>query len=204
MTRETRLEQAVQNWKQWASTADTSENGWETDFPEWPALMELATQTMTAPEASPKELELVAFCWSISDESEELSSAAAEQNDQCMPALDYIARHGNERARWQVFAAIEKITAATKKLLEAGLSDSDLYCRRRAVLSWARLGLPNQKQIIEANIRHQDPYLRQATLDLAESSGDPSILTEVRMTLLRDPVDHVRRAAEQSVAAENR
>jgi HEAT repeat protein len=204
MTRETRFQQAVDEWKQWAATADRSENGWETDFPQWPALVEVASQAMTDAEASPRELELLSFCWSISDETEELSSAAAEQNDQCLPALEHIAAHGDQRARWQVFAAIELVNERTKKLLETGLSDPDLYCRRRAVLSWARLGLPNQKQIIEANIRHSDPYLRQATLDLAESSGDPAILTEVRMTLLRDPVDHVRRAAEESLGSENR
>jgi HEAT repeat protein len=197
-TRKSELEDEVRRWKEWAKRADRSENGWETDDAGWAKLADLVRAVMADSSASNRELELAAFCWSLAEESEEFSRFAGDHNKECLRLLQYITSHGDERARWQVYAAIGTLTAETKKILEQGLSDPDFYCRRMALLTWARLRLPAQKSMIERHLRHSDPYLRQVTLDLAKSARDPALMEKVKSALLHDPVDFVRKAAQES------
>ena len=73
----TRLIDLIAKWRLWATTADQTENGWETDFPEWGSLAEAALDTMRI--ASPDDLnarEAVDAVWQLDQEDQDLADLA--------------------------------------------------------------------------------------------------------------------------------
>ena len=67
------LKKKYKDWAKWASAADKSENGWQSDFPAWSDLMATAISAITQKSPSHEDIEYIDKCWAISEEDEELA-----------------------------------------------------------------------------------------------------------------------------------
>jgi HEAT repeats len=157
-------------WKQWSVTADRSEDGWESDFPQWQALIEAAIGMMTQDELAPQASAILAECWAASQEDEELLTFASEHLDDCWPTLQALAQSSLPGCRWQVYEAVAGAGRPAEDILRQGLSDQDPYARRRALLSLARLQPSDAHIIAERFTKDPDPYMRQAAIEMALAS----------------------------------
>jgi hypothetical protein len=157
-----------------ARSANKMEDGWETDYSGWQALSTLVREAMLDPNVSTRDLDLVAFCWSLAEESEEFMRFASEHNHECIHVLRYLTHHGDPRVRWQAYAAITELLADNVRILEHGAADRDPYARRRALLSWARLRLPGQRLLIDEKSCCAGPIPATGNAGLSRvSSGSP-------------------------------
>jgi hypothetical protein len=187
-----------QEWKQWSATADSTEDGWESDFPKWEALMKAASQVMTTSELDSSTLEVLAECWSIAQEGEELLSFACARPNDCWPILQELSRSSLPGCRWQIYDAAAQVGQKAEGLLRRGLSDRDGYARRRALLSLARLRPNDARSIAETFLVDPDPYLRQAAINMVLAANDAAFQKHALQLLGRDAIDHVRSAAQDA------
>jgi hypothetical protein len=111
-------------WRTWTSTADKSEDGWESDFPEWPDLIAAAGAVMLAPGIEPQQLGPLAELWAASDEDQELCDFAKAHITQCLPVLRALSNSPLARCRWQVYEAAASAGALGEDLLRKGLGDA--------------------------------------------------------------------------------
>lgn len=184
-------------WEAWASTAPREEDGWESDFPDWPALMSAASGCMSSDSLDPETLKRVERCWALSEESEELCAFAGAHIEQCWTTVEALASSPDPRVRWQAYAAAAAKGQRAEGLLRRGLADPDPYCRRRAILALGSLAPNDAEDLTKRFIADGDPYIRQASIELARSSSDAAFRQWVLDELSRDPVEHVRKAAQQ-------
>jgi len=188
------LETLFQRWLVWSQTADRSENGWQSDFPDWQQLMSVAETRMSEP--PDQELaKAISRCWEIAEESEELLDYARQNIEKCWPAVEAVAEHGGPAARWQAYEAAASAGSRAEPLLRAALADPDEYARRRGALALARLKPDDSREIAERLLREKDPYLRQAAIDFVLSSEDSKLRESAREQLTNDETEHVREAA---------
>lgn len=155
------LETGLMNWKSWASRADQRENGWESDYPEWQKLMDLARTAMTDPQLPRTELDTLDSCWAISEETEDLLEFAKANLDRCWFRLPQLCGSLRPETRWQVYEVLGEAGSRAESLLRQGLSDTDAYCRRRAAISLARLHPADSLQIHSQLANDADPNMRQ-------------------------------------------
>ena len=157
-------------WQAWAPTADQSEDGWQSDFPDWRILMALACDAMRDAELQSVHLMQIEQCWAWSEETEDLLDCAVDAIDICWPVLTRLVRSDAASVRWQVYAALAAGGPGAKAYLRAGLDDSDGYCRRRALLALAQLE-PGDAADLQRRFRNDsDPYMRQVAASLTQSS----------------------------------
>lgn len=154
-------------WKTWAKTADQSQDGWESFYPNWRALMSIACDTMSQANLSSNELELVSFCWSISEETEDLADVVRAAPNQYLCVITELATDSNAQARWQALDVCDRIGAVGEAILEGSLADADPYCRRRAALALLRVR-PNDADIIRQLCRDDDVCNRNVGEQLGE------------------------------------
>jgi hypothetical protein len=55
----TSLKNLLAKWSSWSETADKSENGWQSDFPEWQSLILTAEKLMEQSDLSEDEFQMV-------------------------------------------------------------------------------------------------------------------------------------------------
>ncbi len=195
MTTTTTLHGLGRDWERWAASADRSEEGWQSDYPAWDALMGAAEVAMLQPALSAEELADVELCWAISSEAETLADFAREHLDQSWETLQRLSTSEHSAVRWQVFSVLGSAGPRVEGLLRAGLDDPDPYARRRALLSLAQQAPSDARQLAERFLRDPDPYLRQAALEMARASHDARFTREVARRLHDDEAAHVRGAA---------
>lgn len=183
------------DWEEWAETADQSEDGWEVDYPRWRLLMDAAIQKMTLQSPSQEDVRYIDKCWAISNEGEDLADYARANVEQCWTVLCLLTESKREDTRWQVYDALSCAGRKAETLLRKGLSDPDDYCKRRALLSLARLSPKDAKEIADRFSRHEDPYIRQASIWMAAASKDAAFIDLFTRRLADDPAWHVRKAA---------
>lgn len=160
------FERLCQRWREWAKSADKSENGWQSDFPEWDKLMAVAQSIMSRVQLDPDDLSNLELCWSISEENEEMAGYAAEHIDECWSTIARLIRSSNPAVRWQVYSVLGSAGRRSEPLLLKALEDQDSYCRRRAILSLAQIRPSNAKEIAARFGDDEDPYIRQAAQEL--------------------------------------
>ncbi len=194
-----KLERLCAEWEEWAAGADQSEEGWQSDFADWTALMDSALIAMKNSSLSTGELRCIELCWAISEESEWLADCAREDVGTHMDILRHLSRSPSPAVRWQAFDVLGFDGREAVPLVQAGLTDSDLYCRRRAVLALARLGPVDAERLATELSHDDDPYVRQASLEMARASKDKRLITDIAQHLKGDPADHVREAASRSI-----
>lgn len=158
----TELIELCEQWQKWASAADQSEDGWQSDFPRWSALISAACAAMTDPQGQHTFLAQIELCWRISAETEDMPDFAKEQVADCWPVLVLLAQSEFAEVRWQVYSVLPLCGSNAEPLLRVALHDLDAYCKRRALLSLAFLH-PKDSMALKARfIRDTDPYIRRA------------------------------------------
>lgn len=183
-------------WQAWSVTADRSEQGWESDFPEWVALIAAAAQAMREPDPP---IEILEACWDNSQCCQELADDALDDIAACWPALQQLAESTRPGCRWQVYYVASAMGPEADALLRHGLADPDSYARRRALLALANLHPPDAQAIAEPFLSDADPYFRQAAIQMVLVAPDHSFRARVLGRLRNDPVAHVRAAAEAAL-----
>lgn len=173
------LSESYADWERWAADADTSEPGWQANYPAWSSLIGLAVATLTAPPLTDAARDDIERCWVISEETGELASSAEERIDQCWELLSQLARSGSATVRWQVYTVLPRARQRAEPLLRAGLDDPDPYCRRRALFGLLPLQPPDARQLAERFLHDTVPYLRQAAIRMAYISRDPQFIDRV-------------------------
>lgn len=192
----TKLTELFRAWSEWAKTADQTEEGWQSDFPEWPELVDAAWAAQCSGSADRTLLTTLAEIWAISAESEEMLLRQREAWTQ----LQGLAQSGFADCRWQIYEAAGSMAAEANSLLRAGLKDPDSYARRRAILSLSRLNPPDARDLATPLLADGDPYIRQAAIELVLVSDDEDFKATSLQTLAVDPVAHVRTAAISAIA----
>jgi HEAT repeat protein len=190
-----KLERLYAEWKIWSLSANKDEDGWESDFPMWSDLMSAAMEAMGREDLSHEDLDVLAHCWAISEESEELREFAENNVDSCWPVLEVLTGSDSAACRWQAYVAAAKAGPRARKLLSNGIADSDSYVRRRCILSLASIASTEDRLLAETLISDPDPYIRQAAIELVRAINDPALKRITHDVLANDPVAHVRTAA---------
>lgn len=185
----------LDKWSHWSETADHSTDGWESNYTDWNELIEHAVLAMENYDSSPEILKDIEKCWSLSEETEELLEHTKNNLTKYWPILLRLATSDDPRVRWQVYSALEAGGSRAETILRNGLCDPDAYCRRRAILALAHIGPADSKQICDRLISDNDPYIRQAALEMALASSDQTYIHKICAQLLGDNVEHVREAA---------
>jgi hypothetical protein len=189
------LRDLVQEWRRWATTANRNEEGWQSDFPQWTALLALARQSMCISQPDEETIRLLEECWVASEEDEDLLEAAKLRPECCWPVLESLAESTFAACRWQVYEAATAAGSRAQQLLRRGLNDPDAYARRRAILALARLKPSDARTLAEALVRDADPYIRQAAIEMILAVDEPTFRSTALAELAQDSAEHVRRAA---------
>lgn len=190
------LKRRYKEWEEWAITADQNDDGWQEDYPKpkWKLLMDAAIYEMTRQFPSQEDIQFIDKCWAISEEGGHLADYARIHIDQCWDVLLLLTESEYSDTRWQVYDVLSSAGQKAENLLKKGLQDPDDYCKRRALLSLARLYPNDAKEIADQFCRHENPYMRQAAFKMAIASKDTAFIESIRQLLLQDPAWHVRKA----------
>lgn len=125
---------------------------------------------MVEPSLTEEEIKNVELCWSISEETEDMADFAREHIERCRQPLSLLAQSSFPQVRWQVYSVLGSAGSGAEGLLRAGLEDPDAYCRRQAILALARLRPPDAGALADRFAEDQDPYIRQASVQMRNSS----------------------------------
>jgi HEAT repeat protein len=194
------LRSRFSEWQEWAATADRTEDGWQSDFPGWDLLIAAAKGAMLHG-VDDATLDIVAECWEASQEGEELLEWARDHIEECWSALERLSCSALSGCRWQVYEAASAAGKKAEPLLRRGLTDPDPYARRRAILALARLRPSGAEELADMLRADADPYIRQASVEMILAAPNEDFRQRALAELARDPVDHVRRAAREGLAA---
>ena len=189
------LKKKYKDWEKWASAADKSENGWQSDYPAWSDLMATAISAMTQKSPSHEDIKYIDKCWAISGEDEELADHVKEHIDPCWDILHQLTRSAYPDTRWQVYEVLGYAGPKGEGLLRKGLLDADSYCKRRALLSLVRLQPDDARQIANQFVQDPDSDMRLASIEMVRVSKDSEFINYMKELLLQDAVAHVRKTA---------
>lgn len=192
-----KLTQLYSDWRTWADTADQSEPGWSSEFSGFGELMASARTAMLDPDPDGVTLATLAECFALSEDGEELLDLCRPIAVKCWPALEALSDSPIPACRWQVYEAMSEAGPAGEATLRKGLRDPDLYARRRAILALAKLHPKDARSLADTFLADPDPYTRQAALELVDTVDDQTYRNSAVAALSRDPVEHVRKAAEK-------
>lgn len=169
----TKLRDLLDDWNTWAETADRSEDGWETTFPKWKQILDLAKKIMLQPSFTDEELYLVETCWEISEEDEDLADIARGNVLECWGMLCRLSQSQRPDVRWQVYDTIPSAGQQALPILMEGLNDSDAYCRRRAILALVRLDPGYSKTLGARFLTDADQEIAKLARQLASVGQQP-------------------------------
>lgn len=187
-------------WKTWSQSdagrkaREQGGDGWEALFPNWTELMEAAKSAMMSGCPSPTQLEVLANCWRISHEDEDLLFWAKDHIQTVFPVLIRLAGSEHRDTRWQIFDALGN-SAQAENILRHALEDPDSYCRRRALLALARRKPVDAHLLAQRFAEDPDPHMRLAALEMASHVSDPQLVTSMVRQLAADAVQFVRERA---------
>ena len=167
-----KINKNVNEWLEWSLSADQSENGWESSFPRWIELLNVAFDAMKNSDLSLPALESLATVWAISSETEDIADFARDHFSECYFNLKRLAVHSDPRVRWQVFSVLSLGDEKVEPLLRRGIEDSEPYVQRRALLSLAQLRPADSLALARRFQKHSDPYIRLASINFLHSVKD--------------------------------
>lgn len=168
MSRE--LHHLVAKWKNWASSSDKSEDGWESDFPNWAELIAAATESMVDCTCDEKYSDIEA-CWSISSETEDLAEFARDNVAECWPVLRKLTESEQPTVRWQAYSVLPLGPKEEAEIfLRRGLLDSDAYCRKRALVAIESLQLPDFQNLCRRLASDCSEDVRDAAFRLSDAA----------------------------------
>lgn len=191
------LRDIIKEWNNWAADAEKSEESWQSDYPSWDKLIQVAILSMLNFTGNTDDLKSIEFCWKISEETEDMADFAKHHITECWMVLESLAVSPYSEVRWQVYDVLGFNGDEAQNLLRVGLTDEDSYCRRRAVLSLSRFHLDDAQDIAEKLIQDKDPYIRQSAVEVVRNSKDKELIHKVKTKLQNDSDNHVREAAQK-------
>lgn len=200
MPNDSTMRDLLEHWKHWSLSADRHSDGWESDFPDWAALIDAAEATLLGGASSSAVLSALAECFALAQEDEELLEFAVRHIDACWPMLQALATSPVAGCRWQVYVAAVAKGAAAEPLLREGLSDPDPYAQRRALLALARLRPTDAEALAERFLGSSEEYLRLAAIDMVAVVPSAPFRRRVLAALLEDESPYVRDAAARELA----
>lgn len=165
------LKELSEDWLEWSSHADKSNDGWGSDYPAWDDLMSAAMSTMTSNSDQDGDIDALELCWRISEETEDLADFARENIDGCWNVLLRLVHSQHPQVRWQVYDVLSEAGAKSESILREGLDDTDPYVKRRAILSLARLSPADAGHLAQRFANDPDPYIRKASLEFLRSDA---------------------------------
>ncbi|MGI4788414.1 MAG: HEAT repeat domain-containing protein [Janthinobacterium lividum] len=188
---EQRLEELLEEFDLWAASADRSDAGWESDFPQWRELMRQAEQIMAVKTQNEHSLFLLGRCWAISEENETCAYWAREHLE------DAYAKHlvqqltgSTERdTRWQAYDVLSDLPvldSKTRNILETGIADTDAYVRRRAFSALLRHSEIDTQPYVIQMLTDSDIYNRYVGVKEAIHLGSETLHNQVQAAL-QDP-----------------
>lgn len=153
--------EAVSKWQSWAKNADQLEDGWQSNYPEWPALMQVCEQSMKSENLDSKQLSAIEVCWKISEESEQLADFASKNVNTLYPLLERLSHSKYPEVRWQVYSILPTAGKKSEGLIREGTSDTDAYVKRRALIALASLEPDDKIKLANMCRESDDPYINQ-------------------------------------------
>jgi hypothetical protein len=165
-----KLIELLNRWEQWAATANRDEDGWQSTFGDWESLMSVAAQLMQQSSLTPEELQLIETCWAISEEDETLADFAKLNLTACLVTLERLAHSVRPEVRWQIYEVYGQAGSVGEKVLRLGMKDPNSYCRRRALLAFAKVFPDKASVIAESFVMDADPYVRKAAVSIRDGS----------------------------------
>jgi len=187
----------------WAITADRTEDGWESDFPEWRELMQEAEQVMAAGTQDSSSLLLLGRCWAISEEDETCADWAREHMKES-PVRAMVCRLAfcaDPRTRWQACAVLGSyfpLDGEAVRVLENCFTDEDSYVRRRAFLALENHGGIDRQPYLRQMLSDEDAYNRYVAVRQAggHDNGDGPLADRVQTAALDPAVTSLLAADE--------
>jgi hypothetical protein len=196
---ETTLREIYSEWEEWAASVaeNEMEEGWESDFPKWPLLLDIAQETMMRPLRDRGTLDLLEKCWEISECCEELTDFAREHISECLDLVAELAKSRVTDVRWQAYSALSAAGVSGEAVLRRSLDDPDSYCRRRGYLALAETRPTDAGKLAHEIIDEEGPYMRLAAIELLRVCDDSKLVAAAKARLLADRIPFVRQAAEE-------
>ena len=167
------LHDLLSQWQRWAETANQGEDGWQSCFPAWLALMTAASEVMACSELTCEDFQMVEQCWLISEEDEDMADNAKANLSTCWNTILRLYFSRYPEVRWQAYEVLGNAGDRALAPLTEALHDENPYCRRRAILSLIRLSPPDAQEIAAMFINDSDAYLRQAAQELMMVGKNP-------------------------------
>jgi len=164
------LKGLIHKWTIWSTNTDRSENGWESNFPQWDKLITLAFEVLKKENLSKDEINELEMAFELSSEDEQLLDFAKEHFILCKTNLSLLAKSLNPEVRWQTYEVFRIGDNDTDKLLINALhTEKSSYPLRRAILSLCDRDIPDKEVLSEVYLNHLDEYVRKAARELKES-----------------------------------
>ena len=162
---ERQAEELLTKFDQWAASADRSDDGWESDFPQWRELMRQAEQVMTQEHPSDRALSALGRCWALSHEDEVCADWAREHihDGYVRDTVFRLTASTDPHTRWQAYDALNGLQILdneTQDILEDGTKDENPYVRRRAFLVLFHHPEVDVRLYIERMLMDLDAYNR--------------------------------------------
>jgi len=160
----------VDGWRAWAKDAPKQEDGWESYYPSWSALMRAAQESMVRFDGTSAQLADLDRAWSISEETEDLLDFTMDHLEECWRALVELSKSKDPRVRWQIYTAAGNAGERGHDLLWLGLSDADAYCRRRALMAFGLPDLDTCSRIRQELSAETDPIILKLCAEICKDS----------------------------------
>lgn len=193
------IDTAIQSWKHWATTADTSEEGWQTDFPGWMELADACKRSMLSPHHSSETLQGIDFCWQIAEESEEFADFARAHLPALRDLVIALTSSASPVVRWQAYDILGTLSDAMDAV-RRGTQDPDPYVRRRALIAYASDPTRIDDDLLSAVLADTDAYVRRCAWDLARRSRTQTLIERARSALAADDDEIVREVVRHAPA----
>lgn len=186
------MEQLLQQFAEWTVHEDQSETGWESEFPGWLPLLHEADKLIQQVPLSQKELDQIAECWRISDETEDCADFARRhlQQEPVRQAVAQLTGYADEDVRWQAYDALGYVSvldADTQRVLEKGLADENSYVRRRAFLALTKHPSVKMNEYFLQMMHDPSSYNRYVAVLVGQHLHDPTVEARARFLLESDP-----------------
>jgi hypothetical protein len=150
----------------WAAIQPQDEDGWETSYPGFRALIDLAAAAMRETSQSDDDLlRAIARVWSISEETEDLRDVIRSDPARYAAVLPAVCARADWKGRFQIYSlgAEGQLSAA---FVRAGVRDADDYVARRALMALASMDMVAAKEEAARFVGSADRYLDKVAREI--------------------------------------
>lgn len=151
----------LREWEKWANSCSREVDGWESYFPGFSRLVQLACELMVDCSAlEPTTYAVVEKVWLISEEDEAMIDFCKSCPSDLFEWLSCLSESQFETVRWQAAEAFTSLGKRASPDLRNLASDQDPYVRRRAVLALQEIADPRVAEFVRSLLNDSDDYNR--------------------------------------------